>query len=187
MSYPALGYPTNGARPMPLPPRPQTAVGSLASRVPSGATASPYAAQVSRYREADLSSAPPGQLIVLLFEKMVLTLRRAQAACEAKRIEERVEHIMKAIDMISHLRGSLDHEQGGTISTQLDALYGFMLRELGEANRQQDPARIATVTKMADELRSAFAGAHQQLTAATAAATTAPVASAPAARVARSA
>jgi flagellar protein FliS len=191
MSYPGMGY-TPTARPMTVPPRPAAAAGAgllaprpaaglgtlaprpavggaavgatpLAARTPSAAAASPYAAQASRYREAELASAPPGQLVVMLFEKMVLTLRRAQAACEAKQVAERCDLIMKAMDMVTELRGSLDHDQGGEISGQLDALYAFMLRELREANRRQDPARIATVTKIANELREAFAGAVQQL------------------------
>ena len=118
--------------------------------------ASPLATQAARYRDAELLSATPGQLVVMLYDKMLLTLRRARVACEAKRIEERCEQLLKATDMVTELRISLDHEQGGAISTQLDALYGFMLRELFEANRQQDPAKIDVVIKMAGELRDAF-------------------------------
>ena len=123
----------------------------------AGAVASPYASQAARYRDAELASATPGQLIVMLFDKMLLTLRRAKIACEAKRIEERCEAILLATDMVTELRVSLDHEQGGAISAQLDALYGYMLRELFEANRLQDAAKLDVVTRMATELRDAFA------------------------------
>jgi flagellar protein FliS len=125
-------------------------------RGPSTTAASPYAAQAARYRDAELASASPGQLVVMLYDKMLLTLRRAKVACEAKRIEERCELLLGATDMITELRISLDHQQGGTISTQLDALYAFMLRELFEANRQQDASKIEVVIRIAGELRDAF-------------------------------
>jgi flagellar secretion chaperone FliS len=149
MSYPAT------ARPMPAMPR---AAAFVKAAVPAAAPAgSPYAAQAARYRDAELLSASPGQLVVLLYDKMLLTLRRARVACEAKRIEERCEALLKASDMISELRVSLDHEQGGSISTQLDALYGYMLQELFDANRLQDAGRIDVVLRIAGELRDAFA------------------------------
>ncbi|MBV9880270.1 MAG: flagellar export chaperone FliS [Gemmatirosa sp.] len=132
--------------------------------------ASPYAAQAARYRDAELASASPGQLVVMLFDKMLLTLRRAKVACEARQIEERCEQILKVTDMVTELRLSLDHAQGGAISAQLDALYAFMLRELFEANRRQDAAKIEVVLRIAGELREAFAGANASLAAGAAAA-----------------
>ena len=130
------------------------------------AGASPYGGHAARYRDAELMSATPGQLVVMLFDKMLLTLRRARVAVEARQIEERCENILKAQEMITELRVSLDHEKGGAISTQLDALYAFMLRELADANRRPDVKKLDVVLHMAGELRTAFAGAQQQLAAA---------------------
>lgn len=125
--------------------------------------ANPFAAQANRYREAELSSATPGQLVVMLFDKLQLTLRRARVALDAGRVEERTEHILKAHDMLAELRCCLDFEQGGAISVQLDALYAWGLGELIEANRRQDGAKLDGVLRMAGELREAFAGALGQL------------------------
>jgi flagellar secretion chaperone FliS len=142
MSYPAQTYAPKSTTRATAMPRPAVAR---------------YASQASRYRDAELLSASPGQLVVMLYDKMLLTLRRARIACEARRIEERCDLLMKASDMITELRISLDHEQGGAISAQLDGLYGFMLRELFEANRLQDAAKIDVVIRIAGELRDAFA------------------------------
>ena len=146
MSYPAT------ARPMPAMPR-ATSYATLGGP----AAGSPYAAQAARYRDAELLSASPGQLVVMLYDKMLVTLRRARAACEARRIEERCEAIVKVMDMVTELRLALDHAQGGAISAQLDALYAFMLRELLDANRQQRTDKIDVVLRIASELRDAFA------------------------------
>lgn len=149
MSHPALAQTF-----APTPYTPSAA--ALGARRYGQPAASPFASQAARYRDAELQSATPGQLVVMLFDKMLLTLRRARIACDAKQIEVRCDQIVKATDMISELRVSLDHQAGGAISKQLDALYGFMLRELFEANRTQDGAKIDVVIKMASELRDAF-------------------------------
>jgi flagellar protein FliS len=115
------------------------------------------ASTAARYRDAELLTASPGQLVVLLYDKILLTLRRARVACEVGRIEERCDLLVKAGEMVTELRVCLDHANGGDISGQLDALYAFMLRELTDANRRQDVARIDVVLRIAGELRDAFA------------------------------
>ena len=127
------------------------------ARPVAGAAASPYASQAARYREAELASASPGQLVVMLFDKILLTLRRARLAIEGRRIEERVELLLKANEMISELRLSLDFEQGGAIAQNLDALYAFSLRQLFEATRSPDVAKIDGVLRVMSELRDGFA------------------------------
>ncbi len=149
--------PAPAVRPSPLPSRTAT---SHAATPPAG---SPYAAPASRYRDAELLAATPGQLVVLLFEKMLLTLRRGRLACEARRIEERCDLLLRAHDMIAELRVSLDHANGGDISPQLDTLYAYMQGELLAANRDQQTARIDVVIRMASELRDAFATVVAQL------------------------
>jgi flagellar protein FliS len=133
---------------------PRTAAGMPAARPAASAA---YANQAARYREAELSSASPGQLVVMLFDKILLTLRRARIAAEARKIEERVELLLKANEMITELRISLDFEQGGAISQNLDALYAFSLRQLFEASRSGDVAKIDGVLRVMSELRDAFA------------------------------
>jgi flagellar protein FliS len=173
MPSPAPAFPsTYAARAATL--RPSAAP---AASAPGAGAAGPYAAQANRYRDAELASATPGQLVVMLFDRLVLTLQRARAAMDAGQIEARTELVLRAADMVGELRLSLDHAQGGDIAGQLDALYGFMLRELFDANRHQDGARLAVVARIAGELREAFAGAQAQLAAAAGTAATAGVAS----------
>ena len=150
MSHPALAQ---NYAPTPFTP----SAAALAPRRYGQPAANPFASQAARYRDAELQSATPGQLVVMLYDKMLLTLRRARVACEAKQIELRCEQILKASEMITELRVCLDFEAGGAISKQLDALYAYMLCELTEANRTQDARKIDVVIHMAGELRDAFA------------------------------
>ena len=120
---------------------------------------------IARYREAEFAAASPGQLIVLLFDKCVLTIRRAEAAFAGNDIAARTDHLCAAMDMVSGLRMSLDFEAGGDLSVQLDALYTFALRELFAANRLQDVTKLTPVLHVLSELRDGFAGAVAQLAA----------------------
>jgi flagellar protein FliS len=93
----------------------------------------------------------------MLFDQIVISIRRARIALDTKQIELRAEQIVRASDMITELRLSLDHAQGGAIATNLDALYGYMLSELFDANRRQDPVPLDRVLVMVTEIRDAFA------------------------------
>jgi flagellar protein FliS len=115
-----------------------------------------YGGQVARYRDTDLASASPGRLVVMLYDQILLSLRRARVALDAGQIETRAVQIIRASDMITELRMSLDHEQGGAIATNLDSLYAYMLAELLDANRRQDAVPLDRVLVIAAELRDAF-------------------------------
>jgi flagellar protein FliS len=133
--------------------RPATTLGP---RIVTAPVAAPSTSNASRYRDAELASATPGQLIVMLFDKMLLTLRRAKLACETQNIEDRCALLVKASEMVTELRGSLDFDQGGDIARQLDALYAYMLREMLLASRSADIAKIESVVHVATDLRDAF-------------------------------
>lgn len=152
MSYPAYAHtPTAAQRFVPR------------STAAQASPARPQAAQASRYRDAELAGASPGQLVVMLFDKCALTVRRAQAAFAAGDVPSRTTHICAAADMLTELRASLDFEAGGDMSRQLDALYAYAVRELFAANRMRDPAKLASVLHVVSELREGFAGAVAQL------------------------
>lgn len=157
MSYPAPTYAPSSLSLAVAPALAPRGRGAAIGAPYSSPAASPAALQAARYRDAELLAASPGQLVVMLFDKLIVTVRRARVACEARRIEERCEAIVKASEMVTELRLSLDHAQGGVLSAQLDALYVFMSRELLEANRRQDATKLDAVLHVAAELRSAFA------------------------------
>jgi flagellar protein FliS len=180
MSYPA--YATTPPAGLTLRPTP---AGASAAAPRAGASyggrpgaapgAAPGASQAARYRDAELAATPAGQLVVMLFDKCLLTVRRAQAAFAAGDVAARGAHLCAAADMVAALRGALDLAAGGDVARQLDALYAFASRELFEATRRQDAARLGPVLHVLGELREAFAGAQAQVAAAAPAARAAAV------------
>ncbi len=113
-------------------------------------------------------SASPARLTVLLFEHLEVVMRRAQTAIRNEQIEQRVEHLGQAREIISELLGTLDIEQGGEIAIDLSMLYGFLLAELVDVGIRRDGVRLGRLIGIVHTLSTAFAAAEKQLDDATA-------------------
>jgi len=113
-----------------------------------------YAKQGTRaYAQVDLHSrlagATPHQLITMLFEGAHSAIVRARLYFENGNIAKRGEMISKAINIIDNgLRSALDHEKGGEIARDLEALYSYMSRTLLQANLNNDPSSLAHVDEI---------------------------------------
>jgi flagellar protein FliS len=116
-----------------------------------------YSSQAAAYRHREVAAASPGRLLVMVYDHILANLARATVAHNSKLVEARVEAVAKARDGISELLATLDMENGGGISTQLNALYSFMLAELIDAGLRFDDKKIGRIAVMIRELRDAFA------------------------------
>lgn len=116
-----------------------------------------YSRQATRYRETEVLTATPGQLVVLLYDHLLLSLRRARAAMEAGDLEARSAALDKGREVLTELLVTLDRERGGEVASNLAALYSFLLGELVQVGVRADAARLDRVTRMIAELRDAFA------------------------------
>jgi flagellar protein FliS len=92
----------------------------------------------------------------MLYDNLLVGLRRAHMAMEAGNIELRGQHLAKCRDIVAELLSTLDHERGGEVAANLSALYAFFLTELLDLGRTSDVARLDRVTGCVQELRDAF-------------------------------
>ena len=60
------------------------------------------------------------------------------------------------INIIEGLQASLDHEQGGEIAGNLDALYEYMQRRMFRASADNDPQALIEVGDLIQTLREAW-------------------------------
>ena len=118
-----------------------------------------YTRQATRYRETEVLTATPGQLVVLLYDHLLLSLRRARAAMDARDIEAQGVCLEKGRDVLTELLVTLDRDRGGEVASNLAALYSFLLGELVQVGIRADVARLDRVTGMIGDLRDAFAQA----------------------------
>ena len=116
-----------------------------------------YSRQATRYRETEVLTATPGQLVVLLYDHLLLSLRRARIAMEARDADLQSECLDKARNVLTELLVTLDRERGGAVAVNLAALYSFLLGELVQVGIRADVARLDRVSHMIGELRDAFA------------------------------
>ena len=116
-----------------------------------------YAQQSTRYREMEVLSASPGQLVVILYDHLIASLRRARLGIEDTNVEQRVAYLDKSRAAVTELLVTLDEAKGGAIATNLRSLYSWILSELLDIGMRPDVHRLDKVIAIAGELRDAFA------------------------------
>ena len=114
---------------------------------------------MQHYQNNQIATASREQILLMLYDGAIRFCKQAKAAIEAKDAATKGTYISKTVAIITEFSNSLDHEIGGDIASNLDALYNFMLAELSKANINNDPGKIDTVCNMLCELRATWAEA----------------------------
>lgn len=112
------------------------------------------------YRQIATQTAPPGQLVLMLFDGALLSLDRALLGFNYADIGERNaaihNNLQRAIDIIRELNSSLDVEAGGQLADTLRNLYAYFERRLIESNLKKTRRGIDEVIPMLKQLRDAW-------------------------------
>lgn len=120
-------------------------------------TAYPSASHAS-YRESAILTAPPEQLVIMLYDGLHRFLLQAAAAMREGRPAETGERLGRATAILDELQCTLD-PSAGAIAERLGAIYVFCRRHLAEGLSERDPCKLETVDTLLCELRAAFAHA----------------------------
>ena len=89
-----------------------------------------------REQEGEQAAEPvlsPLEILIQLYEGAVQFLEQSVVACEAGQVEVFEEFLGRGRRIIEEFQRTLDFSQGGDVSTQLNALYEFMLENLAQA------------------------------------------------------
>ena len=123
------------------------------------------AALRARYLGDSVSTASPQQLLVMLYDRLALDLERAETALSSGDRDEPRVQLQHAQEIVFELRSSLkvDVWEGGP---RLDALYGWLLTELVQANVKGDRNRVSSCRSVVEPLRDAWRQAAATLAAA---------------------
>lgn len=121
-----------------------------------------------QYRQTAIQTAPPEQLVVMLYDGAIRFLEQVKSGLqEGRDISEPMGRVQ---DIIVELAASLNRG-AGEVAENLARLYDFWIQWLLQAQIRRDPAKVDEVLGMVRELREAWATiALQQRKAATAAA-----------------
>ena len=104
------------------------------------------------YKETGIKTASQGQLIIQLYKGAIKFLNLAEKQINEQNFLEANEYMIRVQDIVNELRYSLDHDKGGEVSKNLEALYDFMYRSLVKANMKNDLELLDRVRNMLLEL-----------------------------------
>jgi flagellar protein FliS len=119
------------------------------------------------YLAASVATATPGQLLVMLYERLVLDLQRATDALRGGEPSQAHAPLLHAQDIVLELRSTLrvDAWDGGP---GLAALYDYLYTELVRANTRKDLVVVEFCLETASVLRDTWREAASQLISASA-------------------
>ena len=108
--------------------------------------------------DTGISSGDPHQLVLMLYDGALESLRLAFGHLKAGRVADKGQAISKAIRIIDEgLKVSLDRSAGGALALRLLDLYDYMVMKLLQANLRNDDRALAEVGRLLTELREAWA------------------------------
>lgn len=102
--------------------------------------------------------ADPYTLVGMLMENVIQRVGRARAAMDRKDYETRAQEINKTTSILNVLRGTLDHEQGGEIAGNLEALYDYMQRQLLLGSARKDGEAFDEVARLMRQIKDGWDG-----------------------------
>jgi flagellar secretion chaperone FliS len=108
------------------------------------------------YRQTEVQSRTPVELVVMLYDGALRFLGNARAAIDRRDIRARREAIDRVLAIISELQSTLNIEQGGKVAAELDRLYSYCNIRLLDASMQNSTAPLDEVRKLLEILRDAW-------------------------------
>lgn len=110
----------------------------------------------SQYQHNQITSASPEQILLMLYDGAIRFTRQAMYGLEEENLTLFHHGIKKSMAIITEFSNSLNHEIGGEIAENLDALYNFMIRELTLANLHKDIEKLRIVDRLLTDLRATW-------------------------------
>ena len=103
-------------------------------------------------------SVTPYEVIALLLDGALERVDQAKQMLANGNTEEAGELMTRVIDIINGLRGSLDFELGGELAENLDALYGYIIQRLCQAEAEDGDVILTEATSLLGKVKSGWDG-----------------------------
>jgi flagellar protein FliS len=108
------------------------------------------------YRQTQVQSRTPLELVVMLYDGALQFMSAAGDAIDRRDIPARREALSRALAIISELQSTLNLEKGGEIAASLDQLYGYANLRLLDAAMRNDRKPIDEVRRVFGILRDGW-------------------------------
>ncbi|MCT9868452.1 flagellar export chaperone FliS [Paenarthrobacter aurescens] len=122
------------------------------------------AQQLSRYNDDAVLSAPPARLLTMLYDRLLLDLKRAQLAQESNNWDVARENLLHAQAIVAELRATLRTDAWDGAAS-LASIYDYSMEALIGANIYRDVERTKECIELLEPLRQGWHEAAAQLSA----------------------
>lgn len=112
--------------------------------------------QLQAYRENQITTTDSTTVLLMLYQGAIDSLKRAHACMAAGELADKGMYILRANDIINQFIASLDHEIGGEIAGNLEALYLYMLDQILLANARNQAEPLTTVIALLTTLKAGW-------------------------------
>ena len=109
----------------------------------------------NRYVQDAVSTVSPAKLVTMLYDALMRDLALAEAAVTGRDVQTAHERLVHAQEIILELQSGLDVTKWEGAPGLMN-LYGYLHRELVDANVRKDVAKIQQVATMVEPLRQAW-------------------------------
>ena len=107
--------------------------------------------------ETGVDQASPHDLVGLLFDGLLLALAAARGALERGDIKAKCQQIGVAVRILDEgLRAALNLREGGALAANLQALYGYCVVRLTQANARNDADALREVVRLIEPVASSW-------------------------------
>jgi flagellar secretion chaperone FliS len=111
---------------------------------------------VRAYRESSVRGASPVGLVVILYDEIMRSLRKANRAIQERNIEERTREVNHAIEVIGYLQVTLNFDAGGEVAKNLSHFYNLSRTKILEANVRGDSQILEQLVSDFSQVASAW-------------------------------
>lgn len=119
--------------------------------------------RMNPYYEQKILNSEPIELVRLVYQHAISSVKEAREHLRHKRIRERSAAVMRAYAAIAELIAALRPEVAPEMCNRLRSLYDYMQRRLLEANLQQADAPLAEVYNLLTTLAEGWSGVAADL------------------------
>ena len=117
----------------------------------------------NRYKQNHMSTAQPGDLVVMLYDGIVRFITNAAKACEDNDPANTGYSITRALDIIAYLQAILRSDVAPELAGRLDDAYSSWSTALVKSNINRDPEEMREILGQVQGLRDAWNEANEMV------------------------
>ena len=110
----------------------------------------------TQYKQTQIETATPLQLVVMLYDGALKHIREAKAAIAEGDMEQKTQAVDKLLAILGELQATLDMERGGDIATNLNSLYTYFCEQVVEASVKLETTPLDNVETLMASIRTAW-------------------------------